>query len=577
MRCNGKKRASFTFSRFIAGAFLLFASFFAPPQARAQTGGLFTDVTINSRGLPAGGVPISVCQISATQGTNSTPCSPLQTIYADSQLSIPISTNGSLTTPFASDGLGNYQFYAPPGLYMVQWYGPTVNLTFKTIQVSGTGTSSSGTGVSSVGTSGSAAPFLNLPSVGTPLTTPVIIFTVPIQFANCFFGGPPSGAPASPTCRPIVGGDLPLINLVSGVTGNLPIANMCPTSPPGSPTTMFMRGDCTWAVPPGGGGGGAGTVNSGTANQMAGYTATGTAVSGLPNVTFFNGSLLLGIAGSNIGSLTLFNTQLAFAGVIVPPPTGPLAGITWTMPTVTAAMAGFDNTSRPKFGLPFLNDTSSKGDMDAVAPPTTNCVWVPEYNVVANAAVAPTINCIGLAGRAITGATSSDTIAFTDNQEPVTHIHSASGTVNPETLPTPTTLGNANFFFKYCNDSPQTDTIVPTTWTIQAGNAAAGANLSVGPGACYLIRVDPSGSTNWLADFSGNPPASQKYSANFGSTTSLSVSAATHGLGASFFNISIYDSATPHNRVEPSNVTVDGSGNVVVTFAVAQVGQIVIQ
>lgn len=52
-------------------------------------------------------------------------------------------------------------------------------------------------------------------------------------------------------------------------------------------TTNFLREDGTWAVPPGGGGG-SGTVNAGTAGQIAYYATTGTAVSGttaLPNGT----------------------------------------------------------------------------------------------------------------------------------------------------------------------------------------------------------------------------------------------------------------------------------------------------
>lgn len=53
------------------------------------------------------------------------------------------------------------------------------------------------------------------------------------------------------------------------------------------------------------GGGGSGTVNSGTANQMAYYAGTGTAVSGNANATISTGTLTLGVGGTALGSLKL--------------------------------------------------------------------------------------------------------------------------------------------------------------------------------------------------------------------------------------------------------------------------------
>lgn len=50
---------------------------------------------------------------------------------------------------------------------------------------------------------------------------------------------------------------------------------------------------------------GSGTVNSGTINQMAYYAATGTAVSGNPNVTISTAAMRLGVAGSAAGTLLL--------------------------------------------------------------------------------------------------------------------------------------------------------------------------------------------------------------------------------------------------------------------------------
>lgn len=47
----------------------------------------------------------------------------------------------------------------------------------------------------------------------------------PPQSANTFHAGPSTGSPAVPTWRTIAAADLPAINLSSGVTGTLPIAN----------------------------------------------------------------------------------------------------------------------------------------------------------------------------------------------------------------------------------------------------------------------------------------------------------------------------------------------------------------
>lgn len=89
--------------------------------AKAQ-GALGQGVVTNSRGLPVGGALIAVCTTGATEGTATTPCSPLVTLYTDQTL-LHVAQN-----PFVSDGLGNYSFWAPSGYYQVQFYGSLVNL-----------------------------------------------------------------------------------------------------------------------------------------------------------------------------------------------------------------------------------------------------------------------------------------------------------------------------------------------------------------------------------------------------------------------------------------------------------------
>jgi hypothetical protein len=138
------------------------------PVVDAQSG--YKDgVALNSRGLPVGGAYWAICSSSATEGTSSTPCSPTASIYFDAALTMPMSNNGSLSTPLTTDGLGNFSFYAAPGLYMIQFYGPLINLTFRTIQVSANSTSGGGCTSGCVQTLPSGNQTVTQPS-GTSLT-----------------------------------------------------------------------------------------------------------------------------------------------------------------------------------------------------------------------------------------------------------------------------------------------------------------------------------------------------------------------------------------------------------------------
>lgn len=79
------------------------------------------------------------------------------------------------------------------------------------------------------------------------------------------------------------------------------VTNMAANPVTGTPSSStYLRGDGTWATPTG-----SGTVNSGTANQMAYYASTGAAVSGNANATISSGALTLGVAGTAAGSLLL--------------------------------------------------------------------------------------------------------------------------------------------------------------------------------------------------------------------------------------------------------------------------------
>src|SRR5438046_7998248 len=95
---------------------LMFHAWPMVPVAKGQ-GTRKDDIVFNSRGVPLAGATVRICAMPAS----GQPCAPLALIYSDPGLT------QALANPTASDGLGNYFFYAAPGKYEIEISGPGIS------------------------------------------------------------------------------------------------------------------------------------------------------------------------------------------------------------------------------------------------------------------------------------------------------------------------------------------------------------------------------------------------------------------------------------------------------------------
>jgi hypothetical protein len=134
---------------------------------------------------------------------------------------------------------------------------------------------------------------------------------------------------------------------------------------------------------------GTGQVNSATSGQLAGYTATGNVVNGLPNLTFSAGALTHGVAGSVAGSDIYANTS---SGTItVQPPSGVgLGASVLTLPVATdtlTANAAIQTLSNKTLASPVLSGSVSGNNtisLPILAQSAANSVLGNGTNATAN-------------------------------------------------------------------------------------------------------------------------------------------------------------------------------------------------
>lgn len=213
---------------------------------------------------------------------------------------------------------------------------------------------------------------------------------------------------------------------------------------------------------------------------------------------------------------------------------------TWAQITGGGGSSGTINNAN-QYSFPYYSASGSANTLSGVAPPTANGLYNLVYNVTGAAAVAPTASLVGLSGRTISGSSSTDTILYSDNLTVVNHDRAGSAAVT-ETLPTATTLGNAAFAFSYENDSTESDTVTPTTWTIN-GNAS----LTVAANSACRVKINPNLATDWLAFCGGT-----------GGTTPTTSGIADYSASLPGWNPSYSDAGWGSNYI-PNGIPVPGA------------------
>lgn len=235
----------------------------------------------------------------------------------------------------------------------------------------------------------------------------------------------------------------------------------------------------------------------------------------MPQLTSANGSAVPASAGTLLGTgssaasfPTLNQSTTGNAATATDLSTTGANGTFWGVsggvqgyytPTAAASSITPGTTTVSGATAPCLIDNSTGTTMGCLPSPTSGAGYYSLRSDPTSAtAVAPTYDQVGASTVSISGATSTYTVPYSVVNGMIVHDKAGSAAVTV-TLPTPTTLNNAHFSTNYCNNSAQTDTITPTTWTIALNNGTAGASISVASGECVSIVTDPFNSTQWDA------------------------------------------------------------------------------
>jgi hypothetical protein len=162
---------------------------------------------------------------------------------------------------------------------------------------------------------------------------------------------------------------------------------------------------------------------------------------------------------------------------------------------------------------------------------------------------APTLP--GFTGRSVVGA--SDTISSADNGQPVYYQGSTAVSVS---LPTPSTLGNSNFYSKLVNNLSTSNNVSVTPagpWTIR-GSASP---FNIPDGQACKVSINPGASDDWIAECHDEPLTAGTNvtitRGRYGPTISASGSGTVGANSTSFANeVAVYNNNGGSTTVNPS-------------------------
>lgn len=203
-----------------------------------------------------------------------------------------------------------------------------------------------GAGSITIASSGGGSGTVTSISVGAPLVSSPnpIITSATLSCPSCATSTSPAAGPAHFTgSGSALVTQLINLTLAAEVSGNLPIANLCPTSG-GQSSTTFLRGDCTWSVPAGGGN--VSSVGTPANGQIAQWTGPST-IQGI--ATTGTGNAVLAGSSSLTGTTTVVNETVT--GTFLSSTAGALSTspFNWTGAPVTGG------TGTTNFPLAYFN------------------------------------------------------------------------------------------------------------------------------------------------------------------------------------------------------------------------------